>query len=62
MTVLQVLVVAPSNIAVDQLAERISRTGLKVVRVAARSREDISSTVEPLTLHYQVTHCETDGR
>lgn len=27
----QVLVCAPSNIAVDQLAEKIHRTGLKVV-------------------------------
>lgn len=32
----QVLVTAPSNIAVDHLAERISQTGLRVVRVQAR--------------------------
>lgn len=56
------LVCAPSNIAVDQLAERISRTGLKVVRVAARSREDISTTVEHLTLHYQVGHLSLPDR
>jgi len=29
----QVLVAAPSNIAVDHLAERIAQTGLRVVRL-----------------------------
>ena len=48
------LVAAPSNIAVDHLAERVSQTGLRVVRVQARSREAVASTVEHLTLHYQV--------
>ena len=50
----QVLVCAPSNIAVDQLAERIERTGLLVVRVAAASRENSQSqksNVEHLCLH-----------
>ena len=51
---LQVLVAAPSNVAVDHLAEKLDSTGLKVVRVAARSREAISSNIEHLTLHYQV--------
>lgn len=45
---------APSNVAVDQLAERIALTGLKVVRLMAKSRETVASPVEPLTLHYQV--------
>jgi regulator of nonsense transcripts 1 len=49
-----VLVAAPSNVAVDQLAEKIAGTGLKVVRVNARSRESVASSVEHLTLHYQV--------
>ncbi len=49
----QVLVTAPSNVAVDQLAEKIAATGLKVVRLAAKSRESVASLVEPLTLHYQ---------
>jgi regulator of nonsense transcripts 1 len=49
----QVLVCAPSNVAVDQLAEKIEKTGLRVVRVAARSRESVASPVEHLTLHYQ---------
>ncbi|CAJ0961311.1 unnamed protein product, partial [Mesorhabditis belari] len=50
----QVLVCAPSNIAVDQLAERIHRTGLKVIRMCAKSRETLDSTVEALTLHNQL--------
>ncbi|QDZ18536.1 RNA helicase UPF1 [Chloropicon primus] len=55
----QILVCAPSNIAVDQLAEKINMTGLKVVRLAAKSREAITSNVEELTLHYQVQNVET---
>ena len=35
LTLPQVLVAAPSNIAVDQLAERIAATGLRVVRLQA---------------------------
>ncbi|GAB4821477.1 hypothetical protein N2152v2_008523 [Parachlorella kessleri] len=54
----QVLVAAPSNIAVDQLSERIAATGLRVVRLQARSREAVASPVEHLTLHYQVRHIE----
>ena len=50
----QVLVCAPSNIAVDQLTEKIHRTGLKVVRLCAKSREAIDSPVSFLTLHNQV--------
>ncbi|KAI5284526.1 hypothetical protein KEM54_001266 [Ascosphaera aggregata] len=50
----QVLVCAPSNVAVDQLCERIHRTGLKVVRVTAKSREDVESSVKFLSLHEQV--------
>ncbi len=50
----KVLVCAPSNIAADQLSEKISKTGLKVVRVCAKSRESISSRVEYLSLHNQI--------
>lgn len=50
----QVLVCAPSNVAVDQLCERIHRTGLKTVRVTAKSREDVESSVGFLSLHEQV--------
>eukprot|EP00762_Andalucia_godoyi_P002687 ANDGO_03276.mRNA.1 Regulator of nonsense transcripts 1 homolog len=51
-----VLVTAPSNTAVDQLSERIQRTGLRVVRLCARSRESVQMppVVEQLTLHRQV--------
>eukprot|EP01022_Parablepharisma_sp_SALTPOND_P016227 TRINITY_DN234_c0_g2_i1.p2 TRINITY_DN234_c0_g2~~TRINITY_DN234_c0_g2_i1.p2 ORF type:complete len:1040 (+),score=86.45 TRINITY_DN234_c0_g2_i1:3145-6264(+) len=49
-----VLVCAPSNIAVDQLTEKIHASGLKVVRLCAKSRESISSSVDFLTLHRQV--------
>ncbi|EPX74570.1 uncharacterized protein SOCG_02053 [Schizosaccharomyces octosporus yFS286] len=51
---LPVLVCAPSNVAVDQLAEKINRTGLRVIRVAAKSREDIESSVSFLSLHEQI--------
>ncbi|KAI0910030.1 P-loop containing nucleoside triphosphate hydrolase protein [Ustulina deusta] len=50
----QVLVCAPSNVAVDQLCERINLTGLKVVRLTAKSREDVESSVSFLALHEQV--------
>ncbi|XP_008784706.2 regulator of nonsense transcripts 1 homolog [Phoenix dactylifera] len=58
----QVLVCAPSNVAVDQLAEKISSTGLKVVRLCAKSREAVMSPVEHLTLHYQVRHLDTSEK
>jgi regulator of nonsense transcripts 1 len=47
----QVLVAAPSNVAVDHLAAKIAATGLRVVRVVARSREAIVSSVDELCLH-----------
>ncbi|EGX50503.1 hypothetical protein AOL_s00075g232 [Orbilia oligospora ATCC 24927] len=50
----QVLVCAPSNVAVDQLTEKIHRTSLKVVRLTAKSREDVESQVSFLSLHEQV--------
>jgi regulator of nonsense transcripts 1 len=49
-----VLVCAPSNVAVDQLTEKIHATGLKVVRITAKSREALDSTISFLTLHQQV--------
>mmetsp|Transcript_1539 Transcript_1539/g.1050 ORF Transcript_1539/g.1050 Transcript_1539/m.1050 type:complete len:176 (-) Transcript_1539:285-812(-) len=50
----KVLVCAPSNIAVDQLTDKINSTGLRVVRLCARSRESVSSSVDYLSLHEQV--------
>ena len=49
-----VLVCASSNVAVDQLTEKIHMTGLRVVRLTARTREDAESNVSYLTLHEQV--------
>lgn len=51
-----VLVCAPSNVAVDQLTEKIHATGLKVVRLTAKSREALDSQVNFLTLHEQVAN------
>lgn len=56
----QVLVCAPSNVAVDQLCERVHRTGLKVVRLTAKSREDVESSVSFLALHEQVRMNDTN--
>jgi len=50
----QILVCAPSNVAVDQLTEKIHMAQLRVVRLCAKSREAVSSSVEFLSLHYQV--------
>lgn len=47
----KILVCAPSNVAVDHLADKISKQGVKVVRLTARSREDVESVLSPLSLH-----------
>jgi len=47
----QVLVTAPSNVAVDQLTEKIAATGLRVVRLASKTREASTSSVDHLCLH-----------
>ncbi|CAG8464750.1 11326_t:CDS:10 [Ambispora leptoticha] len=57
----QVLVCAPSNVAVDQLTEKIHATGLKVVRLTAKSREALDSPVSFLTLHEQVHNNDTNA-
>nr|KAG5695522.1 hypothetical protein BaRGS_008025 [Batillaria attramentaria] len=49
-----VLVCAPSNVGVDHLTEKIHKTGLKVVRLCAKSRETIDSPVSFLALHNQI--------
>ncbi|KAL7675792.1 hypothetical protein ACOME3_002056 [Neoechinorhynchus agilis] len=57
-----ILVCAPSNIAVDQLTEKINRTGLRVVRVCAKSRELVDSSVSHLALHNLTkTYKDEDG-
>ena len=50
----QVLVTAPSNVAVDQLTEKIAATGLRVVRLASKTREATTSSVDGLCLHIMV--------
>ncbi|SJX60274.1 probable NAM7-nonsense-mediated mRNA decay protein [Sporisorium reilianum f. sp. reilianum] len=55
-----VLVCAPSNVAVDQLTEKIHMTGLKVVRLTAKSREALDSPISFLTLHEQVANNDTN--
>lgn len=47
----KVLVVAPSNTAVDQLAIKINSTGLKVLRIMSRRREESASDIDFLCLH-----------
>ena len=60
-TIEQILVCAPSNVAVEQLTAKINRTGLRVVRVAARSRENVESIVEDLCLHNMVRAVATSS-
>ncbi|ODV85571.1 hypothetical protein CANARDRAFT_7677 [[Candida] arabinofermentans NRRL YB-2248] len=50
----QILVCAPSNVAVDHLALKLDTLGLKVVRITARSREDVETSVRKLALHERV--------
>lgn len=44
----RILVCAPSNVAVDHLAEKLAAVGIKVVRLMARLREDLDGPVETL--------------
>ena len=55
----QVLVCAPSNVAVDHLTEKIHASGLRVVRLTAKSREALDSSVASLALHSQVSNNTT---
>lgn len=56
----KVLVCAPSNVAVDQLTEKIHLTGLRVVRLTAKSREELDSPISFLSLHEQVKKSNLD--
>lgn len=46
----KILVCAPSNVAVDHLTSKLSQLGLKVVRLMARSRDDVDSSVSDFSL------------
>jgi regulator of nonsense transcripts 1 len=56
----QVLVTAPSNVAVDHLTEKIAASGLRVVRLASKTREATSSSVDHLCLHIMVPQAAGD--
>ena len=56
-----VLVVASSNIAVDHLTEKIHQSGLRVVRIAAKARETLDSSVAFLSLHVQAREISKDS-
>merc|ERR1712216_647168 len=58
----QILVSAPSNVAVDQLAKKISHTGLKVVRLTPKSTEILESSVKHLRLQYKVNNLDFPGK
>lgn len=47
----KLLVCAPSNVAVDHLADKLDLLGLKVVRLTAKSREDVELSTSHLSLH-----------
>lgn len=47
----KILVCAPSNVAVDHLTEKLTSMGLNVVRITAKSREDVDSSVSKYCLH-----------
>ncbi|KAJ2466635.1 ATP-dependent RNA helicase [Coemansia sp. RSA 2322] len=55
----KILVCAPSNVAVDQLTEKIHRTGLRVARITAKSREELESRISHLELHSQALMNDT---
>jgi regulator of nonsense transcripts 1 len=55
----KLLVCTPSNIAADQLSEKIHKTGVNIVRVCAKSRETLSTRVEDLSLHRQIKNLPT---
>lgn len=44
----KILVCAPSNVAVDHLAKKLDEMGLNVVRLMAKSREDVDNGIEHL--------------
>lgn len=56
-----VLVTASSNVAVDHLTEKIHLSGLRVVRITAKARETLESSVSFLSLHVQARTISKDS-
>ncbi|KAL0226853.1 hypothetical protein P9112_014177 [Eukaryota sp. TZLM1-RC] len=57
-----IMVCAPSNTAADRLAQLIHETGVRAVRVFAKSRESIASPVEHLALHNVILQVESERK
>lgn len=47
----KMLVCAPSNIAVDHLTQKLMSMGLKIVRIVAKTKEDVDSSISSVCLH-----------
>lgn len=56
----KVLVCSSSNASVDNLVERISKTGVKVLKVSSKIRENIPSTIDSFCLHTKLKQYITD--
>lgn len=57
------MVVASSNVAADHLTDKIHQTGLRIVRLVAKSRENLESSNSHLSLHVQARNVyETSGK
>jgi len=58
----QVLICAPSNVAVDQLAFKIGETGCKLIRITPISKETIHSYFKHFDFHCQVHDSNLPGK
>ena len=58
----QVLVTAPSNVAVERVTEAIAKTGVSVVRVVTKSRESFNSAVDKYSLHNIIHQVDFDEK
>lgn len=56
----RILVCTPSNVAADEICNRIRMTGVNVVRLMALSKEDMPSPVEELCVHVQALRLLSD--
>lgn len=58
----KVLVTAPSNIAADHLASKISQTNLKVIRVLSRTKEKDKTYYSALSVHHRLERPNVDDQ